>query len=170
MSSRRWKRSRPSTSTGNSISTSSPVADISGSPETLRCGRGQHRQHQFRRGDFGPPEHFGLQRHEGSRECDHKVPGQGIGAAQDPCQRDQSRPGGVGRDHSAGIADSDFRREMEAQTPLGRIGQPTDIARPWCSSHRRNPRGSPVKRSTFPAECDRSRTDSEATPILKASA
>jgi 3-oxoacyl-[acyl-carrier protein] reductase len=30
--------------------------------------------------------------------------------------------------HSAGIADSDFRRQVESQTPLGRIGQPQDIA------------------------------------------
>jgi 3-oxoacyl-[acyl-carrier protein] reductase len=30
--------------------------------------------------------------------------------------------------HSAGIADSDFRKQVEAQTPLGRIGQPQDIA------------------------------------------
>jgi 3-oxoacyl-[acyl-carrier protein] reductase len=30
--------------------------------------------------------------------------------------------------HSAGIADSDFRKIVEAQTPLGRIGQPSDIA------------------------------------------
>src|SRR5213079_1276558 len=30
--------------------------------------------------------------------------------------------------HAAGIADSDFRRDTEAQTPLGRIGQPDDIA------------------------------------------
>jgi 3-oxoacyl-[acyl-carrier protein] reductase len=30
--------------------------------------------------------------------------------------------------HAAGIADSDFRRQVEAQTPLGRIGQPQDIA------------------------------------------
>jgi 3-oxoacyl-[acyl-carrier protein] reductase len=29
---------------------------------------------------------------------------------------------------SAGIADSDMRRQTEAQTPLGRIGQPQDIA------------------------------------------
>ena len=31
---------------------------------------------------------------------------------------------------SAGIAESDFRRETEAQTPLGRIGMPRDIAPP----------------------------------------
>jgi 3-oxoacyl-[acyl-carrier protein] reductase len=30
--------------------------------------------------------------------------------------------------HTAGIADSDFRKQTEAQTPLGRIGQPQDIA------------------------------------------
>lgn len=30
--------------------------------------------------------------------------------------------------HSAGIAESDFRKQYEAQTPLGRIGQPEDIA------------------------------------------
>ena len=30
--------------------------------------------------------------------------------------------------HSAGIADSDFRKQIEATTPLGRIGQPQDIA------------------------------------------
>ena len=30
--------------------------------------------------------------------------------------------------HAAGIADSDFRKVTEAQTPLGRIGQPNDIA------------------------------------------
>jgi 3-oxoacyl-[acyl-carrier protein] reductase len=30
--------------------------------------------------------------------------------------------------HAAGIAESDFRKQVEAQTPLGRIGQPSDIA------------------------------------------
>src|SRR5207244_5687518 len=30
--------------------------------------------------------------------------------------------------HAAGIAQSDFRKQVEAQTPLGRIGQPRDIA------------------------------------------
>jgi 3-oxoacyl-[acyl-carrier protein] reductase len=29
---------------------------------------------------------------------------------------------------AAGIADSDFRKQTESQTPLGRIGQPQDIA------------------------------------------
>jgi 3-oxoacyl-[acyl-carrier protein] reductase len=30
--------------------------------------------------------------------------------------------------HTAGITESDFRKQTEAQTPLGRIGQPQDIA------------------------------------------
>jgi 3-oxoacyl-[acyl-carrier protein] reductase len=30
--------------------------------------------------------------------------------------------------HAAGISESDFRKQVEAQTPLGRIGQPHDIA------------------------------------------
>jgi 3-oxoacyl-[acyl-carrier protein] reductase len=30
--------------------------------------------------------------------------------------------------HAAGIAESDMRKQIEAQTPLGRIGQPQDIA------------------------------------------
>jgi multidrug efflux pump subunit AcrB len=30
--------------------------------------------------------------------------------------------------HSTGIAESDFRKQIEATTPLGRIGQPGDIA------------------------------------------
>jgi 3-oxoacyl-[acyl-carrier protein] reductase len=30
--------------------------------------------------------------------------------------------------HAAGIAESEFRKQVEAQTPLGRIGQPQDIA------------------------------------------
>ncbi|HET6422535.1 MAG TPA: SDR family oxidoreductase, partial [Planctomycetaceae bacterium] len=30
--------------------------------------------------------------------------------------------------HGAGITESDFRKQIEQQTPLGRIGQPKDIA------------------------------------------
>lgn len=30
--------------------------------------------------------------------------------------------------HAAGITESDFRKQVESQTPLGRIGQPADIA------------------------------------------
>jgi 3-oxoacyl-[acyl-carrier protein] reductase len=39
-------------------------------------------------------------------------------------------PGGVETEglHSAGVIGSDFEKEMIASTPLGRLGQPTDIA------------------------------------------
>ena len=30
--------------------------------------------------------------------------------------------------HAQGLPDSDFRRQIESQTPLGRIGQPADVA------------------------------------------
>lgn len=30
--------------------------------------------------------------------------------------------------HSSGLAEGDFRKQVEAQTPLGRIGQPEDVA------------------------------------------
>ena len=30
--------------------------------------------------------------------------------------------------HAAGLSSGDFRKQIEAQTPLGRIGQPQDIA------------------------------------------
>jgi 3-oxoacyl-[acyl-carrier protein] reductase len=40
------------------------------------------------------------------------------------------RPGMVETEglHSAGITESEMRKQVEAQTPLGRIGQPQDIA------------------------------------------
>jgi 3-oxoacyl-[acyl-carrier protein] reductase len=40
------------------------------------------------------------------------------------------RPGMVETEgtHSAGITESDMRKQVESQTPLGRIGQPADIA------------------------------------------
>jgi 3-oxoacyl-[acyl-carrier protein] reductase len=40
-------------------------------------------------------------------------------------------PGGVETEgfHAAGIKDSDFERQMIAGTPLGRLGQPDDVAR-----------------------------------------
>jgi 3-oxoacyl-[acyl-carrier protein] reductase len=40
------------------------------------------------------------------------------------------RPGMVETEgtHSAGITESDMRKQVESQTPLGRIGQPIDVA------------------------------------------
>ena len=55
--------------------------------------------------------------------------------------------------HAAGIAEGDFRKQVEAQTPLGRIGQPDDVARWSCFWRRTTPAGSPAKRFTSPAAC-----------------
>jgi len=30
--------------------------------------------------------------------------------------------------HAAGLAEGEFRKQLESRTPLGRIGQPEDIA------------------------------------------
>jgi 3-oxoacyl-[acyl-carrier protein] reductase len=39
-------------------------------------------------------------------------------------------PGMVGTEgvHAAGLHESDFRKQIEAQTPLGRVGQTQDVA------------------------------------------
>src|SRR5262249_47128955 len=39
-------------------------------------------------------------------------------------------PGVIGTEglHAAGISGSDFQRQVEAQTPLGRLGRPQDVA------------------------------------------
>ena len=52
---------------------------------------------------------------------------------------------------TAGIVDSDFEREAVASTPLGRAGQPEDIAPPVPSSPPRTRAGLPAKRFTSPA-------------------
>lgn len=70
----------------------------------------------------------GLQRHQGGRRRGNEVARQRVGPAQHPRELDQSRHGGNGRVHAAGIAEGDFRKQVEAQTPLGRIGQTRDIA------------------------------------------
>ena len=51
---------------------------------------------------------------------------------------------------TAGILESDMRKHTEAQTPLGRIGQPQDIAPPPCSSLPPILPGSQAKRCSSP--------------------
>ena len=53
--------------------------------------------------------------------------------------------------HSAGIAESDFRKHVEATTPLGRIAQPADIATAAVFFASRTPAGSPARPSSWPA-------------------
>ena len=73
-------------------------------------------------------QHRGVQRHQGRRRCRHPVAGQGAGPAQDSRERHQPRHGGDRGRACRRIDESDFRKQIEAQTPLGRIGQPQDIA------------------------------------------
>ncbi|MFH0343286.1 MAG: SDR family oxidoreductase [Chromatiales bacterium] len=58
---------------------------------------------------------------------DHEVAVQGARTARDPHQRHQSRHGG-NRGRARRGDYRDIRTQIEAQTPLGRIGQPPDIA------------------------------------------
>ena len=51
--------------------------------------------------------------------------------------------------------ESDFRKQIESQTPLGRIGQPDDIAPAAVFLASAIPAGSPAKRFTSPAACDK---------------
>jgi len=52
--------------------------------------------------------------------------------------------------HAAGLAESDFRKQVEAQTPLGRIGQTQDIAPAVAFEMRRGSRARPC---SSPAAC-----------------
>jgi NAD(P)-dependent dehydrogenase (short-subunit alcohol dehydrogenase family) len=49
--------------------------------------------------------------------------------AQNPRQRHRAGRGGDRGTHAAGVIGSDFEKDMVARTPLGRLGQPDDIAR-----------------------------------------
>jgi enoyl-ACP reductase-like protein len=53
---------------------------------------------------------------------------QGAEAEEDACQLDQSGNGGNRGSPTSGLVGSDFQKQMEAQTPLGRVAQPEDIA------------------------------------------
>ena len=54
--------------------------------------------------------------------------GEGAWAKEDPGEFDQSWRVETEGFHALGMPGSDFEKQMIAQTPLGRIGQPHDIA------------------------------------------
>ena len=106
-----------------------PDPRVAGSGQALRPRGRQHRQHQFGG------------RHGGSAATRSVY--SATKAAVDAVTRSLAKelgprkirvnsinPGMVETEgvHAAGIAESDFRKQIEAQTPLGRIGQPQDIA------------------------------------------
>ena len=76
------------------------------------------------------PGDFGVQRDQGRRERRDPVAGPGTGTAQDPRQRDQPGHGRNGRRRRppASAAMQRIPQQVESHTPLGRIGQPQDIA------------------------------------------
>ena len=75
-----------------------------------------------------PAEYLGLQRHEGRGRCRHQITGQELGPRN--IRVNAINPGMVETEgvHAAGITESDFHKEIESKTPLGRIGQTGDIA------------------------------------------
>ena len=97
--------------------------------KAVRSGRRQHHQHQF-----GVSPRRGFQtRRSTARRRGRWMP------RRDRWRRNWARrkirvnsinPGMVETEgmHAAGFAESDFRKQVESQTPLGRIGQPRDIA------------------------------------------
>ena len=73
-------------------------------------------------------QHFRLQWHQSRRQRHHQVARPGTRSAK-ICVN-AINPGMVETEglHTAGLAGGDFRKQYEVQTPLGRIGQPQDIA------------------------------------------
>jgi len=75
-----------------------------------------------------PPNSAVVYGDEGRRRRDHRRAGQGARPAEDSREFDQ--PGGD-RDrglHATGSVGSEFQKMVEAQAPLGRVGQPDDIS------------------------------------------
>ena len=101
---------------------------LAGGSRAVRPGWRQHRQHQLGRQHADAAASVGLQRHQGGGRRGDPVPGQGAGAAQ--IRVNAINPGMIETEgvHAAGMDESDFRKQLEAQTPLGRIGQTQDIA------------------------------------------
>ena len=97
--------------------------------------------------DSAPPHHECLQRDEGGGRMRSRARSRRNSAPQ-KIRVNSVNPGMVETEgtHAAGIIGSDFRKQVEAQTPLGRIGQPQDIApdghvpgvRRFGLDHRRN--------------------------------
>ena len=54
---------------------------------------------------------------------------------------------------AGGFTGGDFQKQIEAQTPLGRIAQPQDIAPAVVFRPRPMPVGLPGRRSMSPADC-----------------
>ena len=103
-----------------------PAADHAGGRQAPRRRR-QH--HQYRLGrQPDQPRQRGLHRHQGRGGRHHRRARQELGARK--IRVNSINPGIVETEgtHTAGFIGSDFEKATIAQTPLGRTGQPGDIA------------------------------------------
>ncbi len=90
--------------------------------------RGQHHQHQLRGRHRGAADHLGLQRDQGRRRCDDPSLAKELGPAKFASTRSIPAWSKPKASTAAGIAEAISANRSSAQTPLGRIGQPQDIA------------------------------------------
>ena len=73
-------------------------------------------------------ECLGLHRNQNGGRCHHPDTGQRVGREKDPRQLHQSGDDQTEGVHAAGFIGTDFQKGLEAQAPLGRIGQTDDIS------------------------------------------
>ena len=104
------------------------LADAGGG-QALRPGGRQHHQHQLGRQHLcAPPTASVYSATKAAVDAVTRSLAKELGPRK--IRVNSINPGMVETEgvHAAGFADSDFRKQIEAQTPLGRIGQPQDIA------------------------------------------
>ena len=104
------------------------AAGVAGGGEAFRRGGRQHRQHQLQRHHPDAGQLGGVQREQGGRRAITGVLAKELGPHR--IRVNAVSPGMVETEgvRAAGFDESDFRKELESRTPLGRIGQPGDIA------------------------------------------
>ena len=127
--SRRSRRSRRSISIGSSISMCWACSSPPRKPSSISTPPAAASSTSVRSSAPGAGRRIRLQRHQGRRGHRHQGACQGTGPAQDPRQFPQSRHGGNRRRAHCRLHRQRFPEEIEAQTPLGRIGQPNDIGK-----------------------------------------
>ena len=105
------------------------AAGSQGSGKALRLRGRQHHQHQFSREHGCAPNTSVYSATKAAVDAVTRSLAKELGPRN--IRVNAINPGMVETEgvHAAGITESDFRKQSEAQTPLGRIGQPQDIGR-----------------------------------------
>ena len=105
-----------------------PASGVAGSGQAFRPRGGLHHQHQLRGGHAAPPTGSVYSATKAAVDAVTKSLAKELGPRN--IRVNSINPGMVETEgtHAAGITESDFRKQIETQTPLGRIGQPEDIA------------------------------------------